>query len=132
MDKTTKILSGIGAIAFLILVSLIISVPKNSIKAGGIPTQPIWSSQTPSGVLCSSSATTSLVVSKSSRQYISITNLSNSATVFLGLGTTAVINKGIALLPLQTWKTDDSFLYAGAIQCIASSTSASTSIQEII
>ena len=130
IDKTVeKWIVGVG-ICMLLLVSVVVFKPSQ--KVGDIPTQPIYVSETPTTLACSSTASTIVETAEASRSYIRITNISPTQTIFLGLNATATKNAGIAIPPLTSWNTDSSFLYGGAINCIASSSAASTSVQDVI
>lgn len=131
MNTLEKTLSGISLVAAILIVMLLAKSSPVA-KYGDIPTQPIYAQEVPSTLACSSTASVSVVPQEVSRSYIRITNLSTTNTVFLGLNATATKNAGIAIPALTSWETNSSFLYAGAINCIASSSAASTSVQDVI
>jgi hypothetical protein len=57
-----------------------------------------------------------------------ITNTSSTATVYLSLGGTAVVGKGIVLAPGATWTTN---VYNGPVSAIASAAATNVAIAEV-
>lgn len=70
-----------------------------------------------------------VVSANASRTGLVLKNMS-SDNIFLAFGTTAVVNKGIPLIPFGTFEMD-SFLYTlGTVNAISSGTSSLLTIQE--
>lgn len=86
---------------------------------------------TPSSPATASVGTSSAqaVASNGSRKGLLITNLSNNI-VFLGLGATAELNKGIALTPYGAFQMDEFTFCTSAVNAIATGTSSTVSVQE--
>jgi hypothetical protein len=70
-----------------------------------------------------------LKATNASRRGLKVKNISNF-TVSLGLGTAAILNKGITLKPNDEWNMDEFSFVTVAINAIASGASATVSIQE--
>lgn len=69
------------------------------------------------------------VAANANRKGLVLTNLSNK-TISFGIGTAAVLNAGITLIPNAIWEMDEYTYTTAAINAIASGASATLSIQE--
>jgi len=65
-------------------------------------------------------SSTQAIAANANRTGVVITNV-GGVTAFFGLGTTAVNNSGIALVPSGSWTMDRYTFYAGAINVICAS-----------
>lgn len=78
-----------------------------------------------------STTTTSVLAANSSRKRAIIHNLpSNTATVWLTLGTPATVATAIPLAPGQAWFENSGNIYTGAFTCITQSGTATLFVQE--
>ena len=124
--------TGFGFIAALALVALFAVLymgrPATPQTFGQVsPT--MFSPMTNTGTLCTSGASTQIVATSTSRQFISISNQS-AYTIFLGLGVPAATSSGITLFASTTIQLNETNLYGGAIYCLAVGGNASTTVAE--
>lgn len=66
-----------------------------------------------------------------SRKGLVLTNISTN-TISIGIGTAALLYKGISLTPGGTWTMGEYTFYTGSIQAIASAASSELAIQEFV
>lgn len=98
-------------------------------KFGDTTIQPIYATNTNTGVLCTTSSGL-LVATSSNPGFLRISNTS-PFTIFLALGNPpAVLYQGLTLFASTSIEFNQTNFYAGQIYCISSGGNASTTISE--
>lgn len=99
---------------------------------GTVSTKTPLTASTPASATVTGSSS-QIVASNTSRKGLAIINLSTTDTIYIGIGTTALVGKGIALTQYGSVYEMSEYDYAlSAITAISSGTSSPVSIQEFI
>lgn len=124
--KLIDALLGICLIA-MIVTGLIGLTHKTPTALGDINANPIYAPANNTGILCANTST--LLIATSTSRNMLVVSGDSIHTVYLSLGTPAVMDQGIVLNASSSVIFDSTRLFAGAIYCI-SSTNASTTLSE--
>lgn len=87
---------------------------------------PYGTNVTDTGVLCTNSSGLLLATSTLSRSLVYLSNESTTTPIFLGMGNTAALHKGLMIPANTTLTLNQNTIYLGAIYCIASTNSTTT------
>jgi hypothetical protein len=129
MSDTVKII--IAGLAGVIIATgaFLVFKPTTSSKFGDVTNYNQMSLPTAGGVLCGTTPTLLMATSSAGRPFVSISNLSSTAAIYVGYGTAALYT-GIMIPASTTVTMNQLSINYSALYCIAG-TNASTSLSYV-
>lgn len=119
--------AGIVILVILYIISIIkVSAP---VFGGGLDTNTIYAPMSATSVSCAYGASTLLLATSSSRQFVQLSN-TGPASVWIAYGTSAATGTGTLLTSSTTLTLGSVTNFGGAIYCLGAGAAASVAISE--
>lgn len=129
MSDTIKIIIGVVVGVVVATGAFLVFHPTSTAKFGDVTNYNQMSVPTAGGILCGTTPTLLVATSSAGRPFVSISNLSSSAAIYVGYGTAALYT-GIMIPASTTITMNQNSINYSALYCIAGS-SASTSLSYV-